>query len=75
MAIRTTDSVLQQYYALRDDLLGGKVSAYTIGDRQFTLQDLPEIEKVIQYYESAATANQAIYADMSGGCGSPYPNY
>lgn len=68
MGIRTADSVLQQYYALRDDLISGKVASYTIGDRTFTLQDMPQIEKIIQYYESASTAGQPIYHDMSGAC-------
>jgi len=68
MAIRTAQSVLDQLYAVRDDLLSGKVASYSLGDRSITLQNLGELEKIIQQYETVVVASTTgiVVADMSG---------
>lgn len=64
--IRDPQTTLQQYYTLRDDLITGKVASYSLGDRQITLQDLPEIEGIIHLYENVVASAQPIYTDISG---------
>ena len=68
MPIRSAQSVLDQLYAVRDDLLSGKVASYSIGDRNITLQNLTELETIIQQYEAAVVAAEhgPVIADMSG---------
>lgn len=75
MGIRSAQSVLDQYYAVRDDLLSGKLQSYQIGDRNITLFNIKDLDKLIQIYESAVVANTPIYADLSGITGlPPFPN-
>ena len=68
MAIRSAQTTLDELYAVRADLLAGKVASYSIGDRNITLQNLTELEKVIQQYEAIveATEHGPTLADMSG---------
>jgi hypothetical protein len=68
MPIRSAQSVLNQLYAVRDDLLTGKVASYSIGDKNITLQNLQDLETIIQHYESVVVAseNGPVVADMSG---------
>jgi len=64
MGIRNAQTTLDQYYTVRDDLLTGKIQSYMIGDRQITLINMKDLDKMIQYYESAVTANSPIVADL-----------
>ena len=68
MPIRSAQSVLDQLYTVRDDLLSGKVASYSIGDRNITLQNLTELETIIQQYEAVVVASESgvVLADMSG---------
>lgn len=68
MAIRTAQTTLDQLYAVRDDLLTGKIASYSIGDRSVTLQNLRELEEIIQQYEAIVVAQDhgPALADMSG---------
>ena len=68
MPIRSAQSVLDQLYAVRDDLLAGKVQSYSLGDRSITLQNLSELETIIQQYEAVVVASESgpVLADMSG---------
>jgi hypothetical protein len=68
MPIRSAQSVLDQYYAVRDDLLSGKLASYSIGDRNVTLLDMSALESVIQQYEAIVVRqeNGVVLADMSG---------
>lgn len=73
MPIRSAQTTLDQLYAVRDDLLTGKVASYSIGDRNITLQNITELETIIQQYESVVVAkeNGPIIADQSGLAGVP----
>ena len=80
MPIRSAQTTLDQLYAVRDDLLTGKVASYSIGDRNITLQNLSELETIIQQYEAVVVASESgpVLADMSGpanatNLASPYP--
>jgi hypothetical protein len=68
MPIRSAQTTLDQLYAVRDDLLTGKVASYSIGDRNITLQNLQELESIIQQYEAVVVASESgpVLADMSG---------
>jgi hypothetical protein len=68
MPIRSAQTTLDQLYAVRDDLLTGKVASYSIGDRNITLQNITELETIIQHYESVVVASESgpVLADMSG---------
>jgi hypothetical protein len=68
MPIRSAQTTLDQLYAVRDDLLTGKVASYSIGDRNITLQNLSELEGIIQQYEAIVVRqeNGVVLADMSG---------
>jgi len=73
MAIRSTQSVLDQLYAVRDDLLTGKVASYSMGDRTITLQNMQDLERIIQNYESAVLAQGGVIkADLSEGTVTAY---
>ena len=73
MPIRSAQTTLDQLYAVRDDLLTGKVASYSIGDRNITLQNITELEAIIQQYEAIVVAqeNGPIVADMSGPANQP----
>jgi hypothetical protein len=68
MPIRSAQSVLDQYYTVRDDLLAGRIASYSIGDRNITLQNMTELETIIQQYEAVVVASESgpVLADMSG---------
>ena len=68
MPIRSAQTTLDQLYAVREDLLLGKVASYSIGDRNITLQNLSELETIIQQYEAVVVASESgpVLADMSG---------
>lgn len=73
MGIRSAQSVLDQLYTVRDDLLSGKVASYSIGDRNITLQNLTELETIIRQYETVvlSSENGVVLADMSGVTNQP----
>jgi hypothetical protein len=75
MPIQSAQSVLNLYYAVRTDLLTGKIASYSIGDKNITLQDMSELERIIQYYESAVVCaeNGIIVAGMGGASDVPAP--
>jgi len=64
---------LDQLYAVRDDLLAGKVASYSLGDRSITLQNITELETIIQQYEAVVVASESgpVLADMSGPANQP----
>lgn len=66
MGIRNPQQTLDQLYAVRDDLLTGKLQNYTIGDRTINLFNLKDLDLIIQHWESAVTANQPIISDNRG---------
>ena len=81
MPIQSAQTTLNQLYEVRTNLLLGKVASYSIGDRNITLQNLSELEKIIQQYEAAVVASETgpVLADMSGpsnqgspGAGQPF---
>ena len=75
MGIRNLQTTLDQYVAVQNDLLTGKVASYTIGDRTFTLQNLKDLEQIIQRFESAIVASTPIFADLSNFQNTtPWPN-
>ena len=57
---------LDLLYAARNDLYSGKVQNYALGDRNITLLNLTDLEKVISKYENIVAAKTPIFADMSG---------
>lgn len=71
MGIRNLQATLDKYVAVQDDLLSGKIQSYTIGDRTITLQNMTELEKIIQSFESAVVSATPIVADMGGINGFP----
>jgi hypothetical protein len=68
MPIRSAQSVLNQYYAVRDDLLAGKIASYSIGDKNITLQNMQDLEEIIQQYEAVVVASETgvVLADLTG---------
>lgn len=79
MPIRSAQSVLNQLYTVRDDILQGRVASYSLGDRTITLQNLSDLETIIQQYEAVVVASESgpVLADMSGPSnqGSPGTQY
>ena len=67
MPIRSANTYLQQLYLIRDKLLRNEIQSYSIGERNFTLFNLTELEKIIRDVECAVVAeeNGNIYADLS----------
>lgn len=74
--IRDPSVTLAQLYAVRDDLLTGKVQNYSLGDRNITLFNLKDLEDIIRQYENAVAAGAGpIIADLSGIVNQPpFPN-
>ena len=68
MPIRSAQSVLNQYYAVRDDLLSGKLASYSLGDRNVTLLDMEALNTAIAQMEAVVVASETgpVVADMSG---------
>ena len=64
MGIRNAQSQLDALYAAYDDLIAGKLQSYQMGDRQITLFNIKDLQKIIWIMESAVTANQPIVADL-----------
>jgi hypothetical protein len=80
MPIRSAQTTLDQLYAVREDLLLGKLQSYSIGDRNITLFNIQELEQIIRNYEAVVVASESgpVLADMSGpanatNLASPYP--
>lgn len=70
--LESVQTTLTALYAARADLLSGKVSSYTLGDRTFTLLDLEALDRRIASYEARYVASKPIYADMSGIAHMPF---
>ena len=68
MPIRSAQSVLNQYYAVRDDLLSGKLASYSLGDRNVTLLDMEALNTAIAQMEAVVVASETgpVLADMGG---------
>jgi hypothetical protein len=68
MPIRSAQTTLDQLYAVREDLLLGKLQSYSIGDRNITLFNIQELEQIIRNYEAVVVASESgpVLADMSG---------
>lgn len=68
MPIRSAQTTLDQLYAVREDLILGKLQSYSIGDRNITLFNLTELETIIRQYEAVVVASETgpVLADMSG---------
>ena len=64
--VRDPQTTLDQLYTVRDDLLTGKLQAYTIGDRSITLLNMTELDKMISKYENLVLAKIPVHADLSG---------
>jgi hypothetical protein len=66
MGIRSAQTYLEQLYRVRDKLLRNEIQSYSIGDRNFSLFNLQELNEIINQVENAVVSQTQIVADMGG---------
>jgi hypothetical protein len=69
--LQDPQQTLNNLYALRDDIITGKVKSMGMGDVNYNLPSLDEVQKQIQIYESLVTAGTPIVSDIHGIVGVP----
>lgn len=65
MAMRSPQEYLNQLYEVRDKLLRNEIQSYSIGDRNFSLFSLSELNDIIKEVEGAVASQTPFVADLS----------